>query len=146
MSNVILAFGMCLVVMIDNGNLFKSVFVNICTLLDITCWCFSRGSHKGNSVKRYHRFLNKTQAIAGNDCGTHKVYLQNTKKSQYVWNSAPIDNADVTCTMAAIGRNFRFLLDVKLSPTPTLNTEANNSIFQYFRNVSTDSTFSLGIL
>ena len=48
--------------------------------------------------------------------------------------------------MAAIGRTFRFPLDVELSPTPTLNTETNSALFQYLRDVSTDSTFALSIL
>ena len=41
---------------------------------------------------------------------------------------------------------FRFPLDVDLSPSPTLNTETNSVLFQYLRDVSTDSTFSLSIL
>ena len=48
--------------------------------------------------------------------------------------------------MAAIGRTFRFPLDVELSPTLLLNTKTNSTLFQYLRDVSTDSTFSLAIL
>ena len=146
MADVVLSFGMCSVVVIDDGSSFKSVFIAMCDCLRIVYWCLSRGNHKGNSVERYHRFLNKTQAIAGNDRGTHDVYIQNAKTSQYAWNSAPIDGTDITRSMAAIGRNFRFPLDVELSPTPILNTDTNNTLFQYLRDVSTDSTFALSIL
>ena len=117
----------------------------MCTKLGITYWYLSRGNHRGSSVKRYHRFINKAQEIAGNNRGTHKVYLQNAKTSQYAWNSAPIDNTDIIRSMAAIGRNFRFPLDVSLSPTPILNTETNSSLFNYLRDVSTDSNFSLSV-
>ena len=48
--------------------------------------------------------------------------------------------------MAAIGRNVRLSLDVSLSPTPILNTETNSSIFNYLRDVLTNSTFSLNLL
>ena len=48
--------------------------------------------------------------------------------------------------MAAIGRLFRFPLDVELSPCPILNNETNSVLFQYLHNISTDSTFSLSIL
>ena len=95
----------------------------MCTKLVIIYCCLLRGNHRGNSVERYRRFFNKTQAIAGNDRGIHGVYLQNAKTSQYAWNSAPIDNTDITRSMAAIGRDFRFPLDVSLLPTPILNTE-----------------------
>ena len=81
MADVILSFGMCSVVVIDDGSSFETVFKLMCEALGITYWCLSRGNHRGNSVERYHRFLNKTQAIAGNDRGTHKVYIQNAKTS-----------------------------------------------------------------
>ena len=146
MADVVLTFGMCSVVVIDDGSSFKGVFIQMCRTLDITHWVLSRGNHKGNSVEKYHRFLNKTQAISGNDRGTHDVYIQNAKTSQYAWNSAPIDDTDIVRSMAAIGRLFRFPLDVELSPSPLLNNETNSVLFQYLRDVSTDSTFSLSIL
>ena len=48
--------------------------------------------------------------------------------------------------MAAIGHSFRFSLDVELSPSPRLNSESNSAHFQYIRDVSTESSFSLSIL
>ena len=82
-SDVITNFGMCSVVVIDDGYTFKSVFVGMCTSLNINHWCLSRGNHRGSSVERYHRFLNKIQAINGNNRGTHDIYTQNTKTIQY---------------------------------------------------------------
>ena len=79
MSEVVLTFGMCSMVVIDDGSTFKSVFILMCTALKINFWYLSRGNHRSNSVERYHRFLNKTQAIAGTDRGTHSVILQNAK-------------------------------------------------------------------
>ena len=129
MSAVVLTFGMCSVVVIDDVGSFKVVFIAMCEVFHIIYWCLSRGNHKGNSVERYHRFINKTQAIVGNDRGTHDVYIQNSKTSQYAWNSAPIDGTDITRSMAAAGRNFRFPLDVQLYPTPTLNSSTNSALF-----------------
>ena len=97
-------------------------------------------------MERYHRFLNKTQAIAGTDRGTHSAILQNAKTSQYAWNSAPIDNTDIARSKAAIGREFRFPLDVELSPTPNFNNVHNSALFAYLRNVSTDSDFAVSVL
>ena len=106
----------------------------------------SRGNHKGNSVEHYNRFLNKTQTFNGNDRGTNTCYIENAKTSQYAWNSTPIDDTDVPRSLAAIGHEFRFPLDVDLSPTPTLNSETNNNLFSYLRDVSTDSKFALSVL
>ena len=79
MANIVLSFEMVSVVVIDDGSSFKGVFIKMCTKLGVTYWCLSRGNHKGNSVEKYHRFLNKTQAISGNDRGTHDVCILNAK-------------------------------------------------------------------
>ena len=146
MSDVILSFGMCAVVVVDEGSNFKSVFVDMCTALNITCWTLARGNHKGNSCERYHRFLNKTQTINGGNRGTHTGFAQNAKTSQYAWNSAPIDNTDVTRSMAAVGREFRFPLDVDLSVVPPMNDSSNSALYSYLRNVSNDFKFSQSVL
>ena len=106
MANIVLMFGICFVVVVDDGSSFKSTFIDMCIQVKIHYWCLSRGNHKGNSVERYHRFLNKTQAIVGNDRGTNSTFEQNAKVSQYAWNSATIDGTDVTWSMAAIRRDF----------------------------------------
>ena len=145
MADVVLSFGMYFVVVIDYGSTFKSVFISMCKSLSIHYWCLSRGNHRGNSVKHYHRFLNQTEAIAGNDRGTHLVIIQNAKISQYAWNSAPIDGTDIPRSTAAIGRGFLFPLDVDLVPTPTLN-DHNSKLFSYLRNVSIDANFAVSVL
>ena len=113
-EQVILTFGMVAVVVVDADNRFRSTFEAMCKLLKLTFWPLSRGNHKGNSVERYHRFLNKTQTISGQDRGTHEVFHQNIKTSQYAWNSAPIDDTDIPRCVAAVGREFRFPLDIEL--------------------------------
>ena len=106
----------------------------------------SRRHHKGNSVEYYHRFLNKTQAIASNDRGTQDFYIQNSKTSQYAWDIIPIDDTDVIRSMTDIGCIFRFSLDVDLSPTPILNSGSNSTLFNYLLNVFADSAYALLIL
>ena len=146
MKDVVLSFGMCSVIVIDYGSSFMQAFKLMCEALAITYWCLSRGNHRGKLVERYHCFLNKTQAIAGNDRGTHKVYIQNGKTSQYTWNSAPFDNTDIIRSMISVRGTFRFPLDVSLTPSLILNMESNSVLFNYLRNVSTYGEFSLSII
>ena len=146
MEHVFLSFGCCAIVVVDDGSNFKGSFESMCKALGTTFWALSRGNHKGNSAERYHRFLNKTQAINGNDRGTHKIFIQNAKTSQYAWNSAPIDGTDVTRSMAAIGREFRFPLDVSFLPDPKLNDKNQTALHRYLRDVSNDSKFATSIV
>ena len=64
---------------LDADSRFQGSFESICKFPQITLWNLARVNHKVNSVKKYHQFLNITQAIAGQDCGSRDVFIQNTK-------------------------------------------------------------------
>ena len=90
--------------------------------------------------------LNKTQSIAGQDRGTHEIFLQNAKTSQYACNSAPIDGTDILRSVAAVGRKFRFLLNVELLQTLTTLNQGNYSMYEYLWHIFNNSQFSSSIL
>ena len=146
MESVILTLGMVAVVVVDADSKFKGLFKELCDILKITYWPLVRGNHKGNSTERYHRFINKTQTICGNDRDTHESIDTNIKTSQFAWNSAAIDNTDIPRCVAAVGREFKFPLDIELQPSPTLNDDSNSALFNYLRDVSCNSTFSQAVL
>ena len=113
-----LSFGKVAVVVVDADSKFLHSFKEMCKRLNISLWPLSRGNHKGMSVERYHRFLNKTQTINGEDRGSHHTFIEYSKTSQYAWNSAPIDDTDIPRCVAAVRRHFQFLVDVQLNKTP----------------------------
>ena len=77
MGNVVLLFGMVAILVLDADSCFKSIIKDIYPALGIIYWPLSCGNHKVMSVEKYHRFLNKTQAISVQDRGTHDFYLLN---------------------------------------------------------------------
>lgn len=141
MSEVLLKYGMTAVVVIDDGNTFKGVFAQMCSILNITLWTLSKGNHKGLSVERFHRFLNKTQTIAGHSVGTHAVFSRNVRLSAYAWNSAPIDGTDIIHSFVAVGHEFRFPLDLQFANAPPLNLE-NKELFEYLQQMGQESQFA----
>ncbi len=145
-EQVILAFGMCTMVVVDDGSSFKATFKDMCEILRIHLWTLARGNHKGNSCEKYHRYLNKVATIQGAELGTHENFHRIAKTTQYAWNSAPIDDTDVVRSFAAVGRDFRFPIDVDTSKIPPVNSANNNRLFDYLRDVSTDSNFATGVL
>ena len=48
----------------------------MCNFLQIKLWPLPCGNHKVNSVEKYHRLLNKTQAIAGQNRGNYDIFVQ----------------------------------------------------------------------
>ena len=104
MEEVVLSFCMVAVVVEDSGSRFQVAFEAICKFLQITSLPLSRGNHKVNSVENCHWFLNKTQAIAGKYRVSHDIFIQNSKTYKYAWNSAPIDDTNVMCSVADVAR------------------------------------------
>ena len=49
-------------------------------------------------------------------------------------------------SVAAVGREFRFPLDMELLPTPTLNPDNNKMLFNYLRDVYKHSQFAIYVL
>ena len=64
-SEVIMTFGMCSMVVIDDGSIFKNAFIEMCKKVKLNYWCVLRENHIGNSLEPYQRFLNKTQKLMG---------------------------------------------------------------------------------
>ena len=81
MEQVIFTFDMVAVVVVDADSKFLHLFEETCKALVFQFWPLLRGSHKGNSVEKYHRFLNKTQTIVGQDRDTHHSFVENSKTS-----------------------------------------------------------------
>ena len=109
MELVVLSFGMVAVIVVDADSKFLHLFKEMCLLLGFIFWPLARGNHKGSSVEKNHRFINKTQSIVGTELGTHHSFVENSKTSQYAWNSAPIDDTDIPRSLAAVGRYFKSL-------------------------------------
>ena len=114
MEQVVLRFGIVAVIVVDAYTKFLSTFEAMCSILGIHFWPLARCNHKGLSLEKYHRFLNKIQTIVGQDQGTHHSFIEHNKTSQYDWNSAPIDDTDIPRCLPAIGRIFKFPMDVEL--------------------------------
>ena len=145
MEEVFLNFGTCAVTVINDGITFKGTPQTMWKALKITYWCIARGNYKGNSVKKIHQFLNETQTITGGHRGTHAGFIQDAKTSQHAWNSAPIDDTEITQRVSEIGREFCFPLDMDICALPSMDKSDSSALFQYLRDVSTYSQFATSV-
>ena len=146
MEDVALSFGMTAVVVVDADSKFRSIFEEMYTALKIHSWPLARENHKVLLVERYHRYLNKTQTIAGQDRGTHLSILQNAKKSQYDWNRTPIENTDVPRSISAVGCEFLFPLDIDISGITNLRDEKGTTLYKYLFGVFANLAFANSVV
>ena len=68
-------FGLCHLVVIDDGTLFKGSFVAMCKYLDLYYDILAKCNHKGLTVEHFHCFLNKVVTIAMENRQRNNVFV-----------------------------------------------------------------------
>ena len=117
-------FGLCHLVVLDDGSPFKGSFIVISDALNLNYDVLAKHNHKGLAVDYFHRFLNKSITIAAEDRGTNDIFVPAGIAAGYAWNSAPIDGTDILRSIPAIGCEIHFPININLSVLPKL---AHNS-------------------
>ena len=133
MQEVLLKFGICHLVVMDDGTPFKGAFVLTCDALHLKYACVAMRNHKAVLVEKFHRFLNKAVTIAVEDRKTLGCFTEVGIVAGYAWNSAPIDGTDIIRSIPAIGRELRFHIDISSVTLPQLTTNQVDSIVNYIR-------------
>ena len=111
--------GLPLHVVVDKGNEFAGTFSTVLDTLQIPHETASPENHRRIRNERFHRLLNKVQAINTADYSSFFLWLQGTLFAAYAWNATPADGTDIPRSVAAIGREFPFPIDVSLhTPSP----------------------------
>ena len=91
MQDVLLKFGICALMVINDGKPFKGLFTVTCTALKLSLDCTAKRNHKSLSVERYHRFPKKVVTIATSDRDTLNCFVEVGVSAGYAWNIAHID-------------------------------------------------------
>ena len=146
MQDVLLKFGICLLVVIDGGTPFKAAFTAACESLKIPFDCAAKRNHKSLLIEKFHRFLNKAVTIAASDRDTLDCFVEAGISTGYTWNSVPIDGTDIIRSIPVIGRELHFPLDINLASTPKLHDNHANSVIEYLRLTDKDEIFAAEIL
>ena len=64
----------------------------------------------------------------------------------YAWNSAPINGTDILRSTVAVGREFRFPIDIDLSAFPQLTQNNAQSVVDFLRLTDSNRQFSSALL
>ena len=128
----LMKFGLCYLVVLDDDTSFKDTFVAMCKVLKLNYDILAKRNHTGLSVEHFHRFLNKAATIAMADRQSNNVFVPAEIITGYVWNNAPIDGTAILHSTVAIGREFRFPIDIDLSTLPQLTQNNAQSAVDFY--------------
>ena len=88
MQHVLLKFGLCYFVVLDDCTPFKGAFIAMCEALYLIHDILANRNYKGLTVEYFHCFLNKSVTIVAEEPPVGVV-------AGYAWNNAPIDGTDI---------------------------------------------------
>ena len=74
-QHVLMKFGVCHLVVLDDGTPFKGAFVNMCKALDLNYDILAKRNHKGLLVENFHHLFNKGTAIVMEDRKSNDVLV-----------------------------------------------------------------------
>ena len=131
MQHVLMKFGLCHLVVFDDGTPFKELSGIKCQLRH-SC--------------SIHRFLNKSVTIAAGERGTTNIFVPAGIAVGYARNSVPIDGTDILRSIPAIGRELKFPLYINLNAMPKLVQNNANAVLEYLKLTDSSRSFSSSIL
>ena len=146
MQHVLMKFGLCHLVVLDDRSPFKGAFIAMCDALNLNHDVLAKLNHKGLTVEHSHRFLNKSVTIATEDRGTNDIFVSAGIAAGYAWNSAPIDSTDIPRSIPAISRELHFPLDINLSALPKFVNNSGQPALDYLKLTNSSRHFSSLIL
>ena len=74
MQHVLLKFGLCHLVVLDDGSHFQGAFIAMYDALSLNYDVLAKRNHKGLTVEYFHCVLNKSVNIAAEDRGTNDFF------------------------------------------------------------------------
>ena len=146
MQYVLMKFGLCRLVVLDDGTPFKGALIGMCQALNLNYDILAKRKHKGLSVEHFRRFLNKSMTIAAEERGTTNIFVPAGIAVGYAWNSAPIDGTDMLLSIPAIGHELNVSLYINLNTMPNLVQNNANAALEYLKVTNSSRSFSSFIL
>ena len=106
-------FGLPKIVIVDDGSTSADLVKKVCNQLQIRVHAVSKGNHRAILCERFHRYLNKVQKIHRTTVGNPDDWHTAMLLALYAWNAAPVDGTNITRSVAAIGREFPFPIEIQ---------------------------------
>ena len=74
-QHVLLKFGLCHLVVLDDGTAIKRAFIAIYEALHLNRNVLANHNHKGLTIEHFHLLLNKSVTIATKEHGSNDIFV-----------------------------------------------------------------------
>ncbi len=132
---IILPYGFCHTVVLDKDSKFLGICRKALDLLQINCHILSGNNHNPMLIERINRYLNAGLQIMTNEQDSVRIALEAILLLIYAWNSCPVPETDISCSLVAVGWEFAFPIDFSTGKNAEL-TLAPGTIASYSRELA----------
>ncbi len=123
-------------VVLDKDSKLFGVCREAIDLLKINCHVLSSANHNPMIVERVNRYLTIGLKIMCNERDSVRVALEAILLLLYAWNSCPVPGTDISCSLVAVGREFKFLIDFSSGKHWEL-TSSPSTVISYSKELAT---------
>jgi hypothetical protein len=133
---VLLRYGFCHTIVLNKDSKFFGVCRKTIDLLQINCLIPSSANHNSMIDKRVNQYFNKGLKIMYNERDSVRVALEAILLLLYAWNSCPVPDIDISCSLIAVGREFAFPIDFSSGKHWEL-TSSPSTVISYSKKLAT---------
>lgn len=103
MQHVLMKFDFFCLIVLDNSTPFKGSFIAMCQYLNINYDVLAKRNHITIAVEKR---------------GTNDIFVPTSIATDYAWNSSPIDDTYILCSILASCREVNFPIGINLNALP----------------------------
>ena len=103
-----LRYGLPNLIVTDAGSKFNSEFEQRCNLLNVKHHKAARNHNNSVLVKIFIRFMSTSLTVSCSDRDSIRVFIEGAAMVIYAWNLAPVAITNLSRSLVACGREFRF--------------------------------------
>ena len=145
-AGIFLKFGLCLMVIVGDGNTFRGEFEQMYEMLNMRFHIVAKRNYKAVGIEQYHKFLIFSQRIESERRQTPEAFVEIGMVTACAWDASPIDGTDIIRSVPAIGRELRFPIDMNTAQKPQQSNNKALTMANYLRLLDRNVDFSRELL
>ena len=145
MQHILIKFGLCHFVVVDDSTSFKRSFIAMCQTLNSHYDILTKRNHKDFTVEHFYPFL-KRFTIATEVGGTNEIFVPTSIDADYTRNSTPINGTDIIRSIPALDRELHFTIDIYLHDILKMTQNNDHDALKYIKIAESSRNFPSSIL
>ena len=145
-QHILMKFGLYHLDILDDGNLFKGVFIIMCQACNLNDDILAKRNNKRHTVEYLCRFLNNSVTIGAEERVTNDIFVPTSIATGYSCNYTPIDGTDILRSIPAIGRELYVNININFDTISKMTQNNAHAALEYLKLTKSSRYISCSII